>query len=56
MAVVSRKKKRTVFKSGKGHKTTQKKNTGFEKAWNFWKDIQVDLSQFKFDREEANAR
>jgi hypothetical protein len=56
MAVVSKKKKRAVFKSEERQKATRKKNTGFEKAWNFWKDIQVDLSRFKFDREEANAR
>ncbi len=32
------------------------KNKGFEKAWEFWKTAHVDLSKFKFSREEANAR
>jgi hypothetical protein len=31
------------------------KNKGFEKAWEFWKTAHVDLSNFKFNREEANA-
>ena len=33
-----------------------KPSKGFEKAWQFWKEAQVNLSTFKFDREEANAR
>lgn len=35
---------------------SKKMNKGFEKAWKFWKTAKVDLSNFKFDREEANAR
>lgn len=35
---------------------TVKASSGFEKAWEFWKTAHVDLSNFKFDRDEANAR
>jgi len=53
-------KKRTLAgKSPRKSATKQKvskKNTGFEKAWAFWKTIQVDMSGFTFNREEANAR
>lgn len=31
-------------------------NKGFDKAWQFWKNTQIDLSGFTFNREEANAR
>lgn len=48
----SRKKKefKTVTRVGK------RGSQGFEKAWAFWKTAQLDLSNFKFNREEANAR
>ena len=36
--------------------TKNQKNKGFDKAWEFWKTVHVDLSGFKFNREEANAR
>jgi hypothetical protein len=37
-------------------KKSKKANKGFDKAWEFWKTANVDLSNFKFDREEANVR
>jgi hypothetical protein len=36
-------------------KRVSKTKSSFDKAWDFWKTVQVDLSNFKFDREEANA-
>jgi len=51
-------KKRTSGKSIRKRASKQKagkKVTGFEKAWAFWKTIQVDMSGFKFNREESNA-
>jgi hypothetical protein len=56
MAVVQKKKKRGAFKTTIRQNAMSKRSAGFEKAWKFWREIQVDLSQFKFDREEANAR
>lgn len=56
MAVIQKKRNRLAFKKTTKQNPVRKKNPGFEKAWKFWKNIQVDLSQFKFDREEANAR
>ena len=47
---------RSTKNTGKKPNTKSKPNKGFEKAWLFWKDAQVNLSSFKFDREEANAR
>ncbi|HTH56343.1 MAG TPA: hypothetical protein VL728_09875 [Cyclobacteriaceae bacterium] len=34
----------------------RKAKDSFEKTWEFWKEVQVDMSNFKFDREIANAR
>jgi hypothetical protein len=48
-----KKQKKRVSKQSSPKKQTAK---GFEQAWEFWKGIQVDLTNFKFDREEANAR
>ena len=48
-------KKHKKLNLKKGTKTaikiTKKKSTGFEKAWGFWKTTQLDLTNFKFDRE-----
>jgi hypothetical protein len=46
---------KSVRKSATKQKVS-KKNTGFEKAWAFWKTIQLDMSGFTFNRKEANAR
>ena len=46
----------TVTGKKKAAQTKKKTSPGFKKAWGFWKTVQIDLSQFKFDREEANAR
>lgn len=44
-------------KSPKEKRAVKKSSSAtFEKAWKFWQTAQVDLSNFKFDREEANAR
>jgi hypothetical protein len=49
-----------IKKIKKGSRKTivakNQKNKGFEKAWEFWKTAHVDLSEFKFNREEANTR
>jgi hypothetical protein len=58
MPVVKSQKKSVPTKRASKVKGTSRKKVGhsFEKAWTFWRDAQVDLSHFKFDREEANAR
>lgn len=43
-------------KKRKRNKAKLKPGRGFEKGWEFWKTAQLDLSNFTFDREEANAR
>jgi hypothetical protein len=62
MATIQKKATKRIIKSVAKKKTdragesTKKQSRGFEKAWEFWKTAQLDLSNFKFDREEANAR
>ena len=52
MAVIKKAKESTR----KIARAKNQKNKGFEKAWEFWKTARVDLSGFKFNRQEANAR
>jgi|JI102314A2RNA_FD_contig_31_2427499_length_757_multi_4_in_0_out_0_2 hypothetical protein len=47
----SKKTKRVVEKS-----LSNKRKRAIEKAITFWKNTQLDLSGFSFNREEANAR
>ena len=62
MITVQKKGVKRGLKAGKKNKakralkSEKNQNHGFEKAWEFWKTAQIDLSTFKFDREEANAR
>ncbi|MBY0433789.1 MAG: hypothetical protein K2U26_06735 [Cyclobacteriaceae bacterium] len=57
MATITKKRKTGIAKNERGTKRTAKRTgRGFEKAWEFWKTAQVNLSNFRFDREEANAR
>jgi hypothetical protein len=62
MITVQKKGIKPGLKAGKKNKakrtfkSVKNKSQGFEKAWEFWKTAQIDLSTFKFDREEANAR
>ena len=55
--VKTKKKDSATKRVSKNKSSVRKKNNhSFEKAWVFWKEVQVDLGNFKFDREEANAR
>jgi hypothetical protein len=57
MSTVKTRKKISTPKKVRSKKRFGKKaNPGFAKAWEFWKTTQIDLSNFKFDREDANAR
>lgn len=55
MAITKTRKTKKVA-SKKSLKKQKRTNKGFEKAWQFWKNTQIDLSGFSFNREEANAR
>ena len=60
MDTLHKKDKKTQQAQGKKRpaKTilTSKRKRAIEKAILFWKANEVDMSQFKFDRQEANAR
>jgi len=53
---IKKKQLRKVKKGAAKTKMSAKRKRSIEKAINFWETLQVDLSNFKFDREEANAR
>jgi hypothetical protein len=57
METIKQKTKKTLKKIG-ATKTqlTGKRKQAIEKAIAFWDKHAVDMSDFKFDREEANAR
>lgn len=58
MSAIKIRKKDSRHKNSRKTKSVirKKTNRAFEKAWEFWQKAQIDLSNFKFDREEANAR
>lgn len=58
MATILKKAGRKASRSNKSAKTkmTSKRKQAIEKAISFWEKHSVDLSNFKFDREEANGR
>jgi hypothetical protein len=60
MATITKKIRSRKKMAGHTHisktKMSPKRKQAIEKAISFWETVQVDLSNFKFDREEANAR
>ena len=61
MATIQRKNTKRAVSSKKVRKSSvnkvkSKRENAIEKAISFWKDHAVDLSNFSFDRTEANAR
>jgi hypothetical protein len=57
MILVKRKAKKRVKHSGTAKTNlSTKRQKAIEKAISFWERHAVDMSNFKFDREEANAR
>ncbi len=57
MTLVKQKVKKRVKELGTAQvQLSTKRKQAIEKAISFWKQHAVDMSNFKFDREEANAR